>query len=102
MIRVEFVCSPAARQVVNLPLHLPAGSTLQQALQQAAADPRASFLAAGDWDAGLWGRRQPGSTVLQDGDRVEAYRLLRCDPKEARRLRYRQDSAPARRAKPAP
>ncbi|MCE2689790.1 MAG: RnfH family protein [Rubrivivax sp.] len=87
---------------MNLPLQLPPGSTLQQALQQAAADPRASFLAAGDWDAGLWGRRQPGSTVLQDGDRVEAYRPLRCDPKEARRLRYRQDSAPARRVKSAP
>jgi putative ubiquitin-RnfH superfamily antitoxin RatB of RatAB toxin-antitoxin module len=40
--------------------------------------------------------------VLQDGDRVEAYRPLRCDPKEARRLRYRQDSAPARRVKSAP
>ena len=76
--------------------------TLQQALRQAAADPRASFLAAGDWDAGLWGRRQPGSTVLQDGDRVEAYRPLRCDPKEARRLRYRQSPAPARRLKRAP
>ena len=102
MIRVKFVCSPAARQVVNLPLQLPPGSTLQQALQQAAADPRASFLAACDWDAGLWGRRQPGSTLLQDGERVEAYRPLRCDPKEARRLRYRQDSAPARRVKSAP
>jgi len=72
MIRVEFVCSPAARQVVNLPLQLPPGSTLQQALQQAAADPRASFLAAGDWDAGLWGRRQPGSTVLHVTPRKRA------------------------------
>ena len=40
-----------------------------------------------------------GYVLIRDGDRVEAYRALRCDPKEARRLRYRQSPAPARRPK---
>ena len=99
MIRVEFVCSPQARQVVRLQLELPEGATLAQALRAAAARPEGGFLQQGDFDAGLWGRRQPLATELTDGDRVEAYRALRCDPKEARRLRYRQSPAPSRRLK---
>ena len=99
MIRVEFVCSPQARQIVRFQLELPEGATLAQALRAAAARPEAGFLQQGDFDAGLWGKRQPLSTELTDGDRVEAYRALRCDPKEARRLRYRQSPAPASRPK---
>ena len=102
MIRIEFVCSPAPRQAVTLELQLPNDATLQQAWQRAAADPAAACLSTGSWDAGLWGRRVPLSTVLRDGDRVEAYRPLRCDPKEARRLRYRQTAAPARHLKRPP
>ncbi len=99
MIRVEFICSPAPRQIITLRLTLPAGSTLRQAFDAAAATPELAFLADARWDAGVWGRRQPWTTPLSDGDRVEAYRPLRCDPKEARRLRYRQSSTPARAAK---
>jgi putative ubiquitin-RnfH superfamily antitoxin RatB of RatAB toxin-antitoxin module len=102
MMRVDFICSPQARQVVMLELTLPEGATLQQALRAAAADPQLAFLCDGAWDGGVWGRRLPVSTVLKEGDRVEAYRSLRCDPKEARRLRYRQSPAPARRLKRAP
>jgi putative ubiquitin-RnfH superfamily antitoxin RatB of RatAB toxin-antitoxin module len=99
MIRVELFCSPQARQTLSLELSLPDGATLHHALQAAAADPRAAFLAAGAWDGGIWGRRHAPSTVLKDGDRVEVYRPLRCDPKEARRLRYRQSPAASRPAK---
>jgi putative ubiquitin-RnfH superfamily antitoxin RatB of RatAB toxin-antitoxin module len=97
MIRIEFVCSPEPRRVVRFALELPEGATLSHALRAAAAHPQAGFLQQQDFDAGLWGRRQPLSTPLTDGDRVEAYRALRCDPKEARRLRYRQSPAPVRR-----
>ena len=37
--------------------------------------------------AGIWGRVQPPQTPLRDQDRVELYRPLRVDPKEARRRR---------------
>jgi putative ubiquitin-RnfH superfamily antitoxin RatB of RatAB toxin-antitoxin module len=39
--------------------------------------------------AGIFGRRVPLDTRLIDGDRVEVYRPLRADPKEARRRRAR-------------
>ena len=97
MIRVELVWSPAPRRVVRLGLELPDGATLTDALRAAAAHPEAESLQHGRLDVGLWGRRQPLTTKLTDDDRVEVYRALRCDPKEARRLRYRQSPAPARR-----
>lgn len=39
---------------------------------------------------GIFGRRIQPDAVLRDGDRVEIYRALRIDPKEARRLRARK------------
>lgn len=85
-LKVELVFSPAPRQVQTRQLSLPAGSCLGDALA-------ASGLFDGEPPAGLtygiWSRRQPLATPLRDGDRVEVYRALTVDPKEARRLRYK-------------
>ena len=40
---------------------------------------------------GVFGRKAPMDHVLRDGDRVEIYRPLIADPKEARRLRAQTD-----------
>jgi uncharacterized protein len=85
LIAVEVVYSPAPREVRRAPLTLPAGSTLMQALVATGwAD-----LPALDKHVGIWGRRAQLDSVLQDQDRVEVYRSLKVDPKEARRVRYR-------------
>ena len=34
---------------------------------------------------GVWGKPVPGAHILKEGDRVEAYRQLLRDPREARR-----------------
>ena len=39
---------------------------------------------------GIWGRVAGLETELAEGDRVEIYRPLAMDPKEARRLRARR------------
>jgi putative ubiquitin-RnfH superfamily antitoxin RatB of RatAB toxin-antitoxin module len=57
------------------------------------ATVRAALAAAGmpaPYGAGIFGRRVPLEAKLADGDRVEVYRLLRADPKEARRRRARR------------
>lgn len=36
---------------------------------------------------GVWGKVRPYSHLLRDGDRVEIYRALRADPKDARRAK---------------
>jgi hypothetical protein len=38
---------------------------------------------------GVWGRLRPLDACLRERDRIEVYRPLTVDPKEARRLRYR-------------
>ena len=39
---------------------------------------------------GIFGRRRPLDSALADGDRIEIYRPLVLDPKEARRRRARR------------
>jgi putative ubiquitin-RnfH superfamily antitoxin RatB of RatAB toxin-antitoxin module len=96
VLSVEVVFSPAPRQTQARQLRLPAGSTLGDALR--ACTWFDAGLPAGSACA-IWGRRQPLSTLLRDGDRVEVCRALTVDPKEARRLRYKgqpQKKRPAR------
>lgn len=85
-VSVEVVYSPGPRQVSRTVLSLPAGATVAQAVQ-------ASALVEGvlpqGWHVGVWGRKAPPDTVVRHGDRVEIYRALKVDPKEARRVRYR-------------
>ena len=40
--------------------------------------------------AGVWSRVRDPATMLRAGDRVEIYRVLQVDPKEARRQRYKK------------
>jgi len=101
MIAVEVIYSPGPRRVEVVPLALPEGSTLAQALAASGLLERHGLSGASAPDCGIWGRRQPPETVLRDRDRVELYRALRCDPKEARRQRYRQRPAAGRAAKAA-
>lgn len=88
-LRVELALSPAPRTVQLVPVLLPAGATVRDALQAGLA---AGLVVTGDAGAltlGIWGRVAAPDDPLHDGDRVEVYRGLKVDPKEARRLRYR-------------
>lgn len=91
LVQVTVAVSPAAGQVSECTLHLPAGSTLGDALNAAGA------LAAQreGTTCGIWGRAMPEHTVLQQGDRVELYRDLKVDPKVARRERFARQGARA-------
>lgn len=87
LIAVTVVSSPAPGQVQQRDLQLPLGACVRDALMS-------SGLAAGGasepWKVGVWGQLRPLDHVLRDRDRVEIYRPLRVDPKDARRLRHRQ------------
>jgi uncharacterized protein len=100
LIEVELVYSPAARSVERLTLAVPAGSTLGQALLGSGVAVRLGL--GSELCFGVWGRRAGPDTVLRAGDRVEVYRGLLVDPKEARRLRFRKQGAKAGGKKRAP
>ncbi|SDL86769.1 hypothetical protein SAMN05661010_02743 [Modicisalibacter muralis] len=78
---------PERQKIVTLAV--PPGTTARQAVRQARLDehfpelPAASFE---DAELGIFGKRLPAPErhVLRTGDRVEVYRPLRIDPKQAR------------------
>jgi uncharacterized protein len=87
-VAVEVVCATVERQVLRR-LRLPAGSTVIQAVEQSGI---LQELPEVDFDPsrlGIFSRRVAPDDVLQDGDRVEIYRPLTLDPKDARRRRAR-------------
>lgn len=91
-IAVQLVYCPAPSVVDACSLQLPPGSTLAQAVQASGLLQRHS-LQLQQLQAGIWGRMQAPDTVLRERDRVELYRPLQVDPKEARRLRYGRHKA---------
>jgi uncharacterized protein len=94
-ITVLLCWSPEARHVHELPLQVPAESTVRAVLSGVAA--RAACAALVDDPAsleiGIWGRRAQMDDVLREGDRLELYRALTVDPKYARRERFRRQGA---------
>ena len=88
-LRIEVVYCAAPGQAELVALSLPAGSCLQDAVEASGLCTRHALDAA-TLKAGIWGRLQTPQTLLRDQDRVELYRPLRVDPKEARRLRYKR------------
>jgi uncharacterized protein len=88
-LRVEVVSCGQAAVVRQVSLELPAGSSLGLALDQSGLTTTGQVLEQG-LKVGIWGRVRSLDTVLRDMDRVEVYRPLKVDPKEARRLRYRK------------
>jgi putative ubiquitin-RnfH superfamily antitoxin RatB of RatAB toxin-antitoxin module len=88
---VEVVYCPAGAPADVVSLQLPAGSVLAEALAASQLATRHG-LALDELKVGVWGRVREPQTPLRDLDRVEIYRALRVDPKEARRLRYKRQS----------
>lgn len=84
--RVEVVFALADRQEL-LVVELPDGSTVDAAIETsrlARQFPDVDFDAL---QAGIWGKPITRSHVVKEGDRVELYRPLEMDPREARRLK---------------
>lgn len=92
MIEIEVVYCAQPSAIDRVELALPDGSTLGAALAASGLLARHGFSEEAVL-AGIWGRKQPLGTLLRSRDRVEIYRPLQCDPKEARRLRYRARAA---------
>jgi putative ubiquitin-RnfH superfamily antitoxin RatB of RatAB toxin-antitoxin module len=90
--KVEVVdARPEGAQVVSV--ELPAGATLRHALAASGFE-----LDLGKQAFGIFGRRAALDRALAEGDRVEIYRPLALDPKEARRRRATRRKEAQKRA----
>ena len=85
---VEVVYGAAPHQVDLSTLRLAPGATVADALQASGLLQRHHLVLEG-LDVGVWGRACSLQAPLRDRDRVEVYRPLLVDPKEARRQRYK-------------
>ena len=88
-LQVEVVYCPTPGRCDRVSLRLPEGACVGDAIAASGLCERHG-LAASAIETGVWGRKQPLQAQLRDRDRVEMYRPLQVDPKEARRLRYKR------------
>lgn len=82
--QVEVVYALPDRQEL-VRLELPAGATVARAIQASGLSERFPEEPIGSCKTGVWGRIVGRDHALADGDRVELYRPLLIDPREARR-----------------
>ncbi len=90
--QIEVVYCPQPGTCDRVPLALPGGARVRDALLASGLCPRHG-LEPESIEVGIWGRTQSLDALLREHDRVELYRPLRVDPKEARRLRYKRAKA---------
>lgn len=88
-LRVEVAYCPRPGVTDLVALTLPAGATVADALRASGLQERHALAPEG-LRVGVWSRARELDTPLRDRDRVEIYRSLTVDPKEARRQRYQR------------
>jgi putative ubiquitin-RnfH superfamily antitoxin RatB of RatAB toxin-antitoxin module len=85
-IRIEVVYALASSEEV-VTVKLPAGATAADAVRASGILQRHPEIDLGRQKLGIYGKVVAAGATLADGDRVEIYRPLALDPKEARRRR---------------
>ena len=100
---IEVVYCPGPGVCDRLLLNLPAGATVADALAASGLAERHRLPDSG-LRLGGWCKPCEVHSLLRERDRVEVYRPLTVDPKEARRQRYQQhkQSLAARPKRPGP
>jgi putative ubiquitin-RnfH superfamily antitoxin RatB of RatAB toxin-antitoxin module len=92
-IAVEVVYAAAPHRISRVALKLAPGSTVADALAASGLGGHVVSDDAGRPRVGVWGRLATLDAGLRERDRIEIYRPLQVDPKEARRQRYRRDKS---------
>lgn len=85
MIVTVVYARPDSRHVLRV--ELAPGATIGQAIQASGLLALAPELGSAPLDVGIWNRVARLDAIVREGDRIEVYRPLTLDPKEARRQR---------------
>jgi len=89
--RVEVVYALPTQQVV-LVLELEGSATVEEVIQRSKITDRFPEIGKPPVSVGIFGKRTTLSAKVHDGDRIEVYRPLIANPKDARRSRARLKS----------
>ena len=90
MLEIEIVYGLVDRQVLK-GMTVAEGTTVREAALQSGLEVEFLELDLQRAPLGIFGKVVKDETVLRDGDRIEVYRPLLIDPKEARRKRAGQE-----------
>jgi putative ubiquitin-RnfH superfamily antitoxin RatB of RatAB toxin-antitoxin module len=96
LLHVEVAYALPGAQVL-LALDVPAGTTVQGAIERSGILGRFPGLQVKAGQIGIFGRPAKLDARVRDGDRVEIYRPLIADPRDARRARVKKPGKTARR-----
>ena len=91
-IRILIACALPARQH-EIVVEVASGTTVQEVLVLHAKQIAGWLNGDQPVSTGVWGKVRPPHYVLREGDRIEIYRALKADPKQARRARAGNKSA---------
>lgn len=94
-IEIELVYALSREQMVEK-FQVQAGTDVKAAIEQSGILLRYPEIAAGALATGIYGRRVPATRILREFDRIEIYRPLIANPKQARRTRARKTAKPQR------
>ena len=86
---VEVAYAEAGHQTL-VELEVTEGTTVAQAIALSGIEAAYPQIDVSEMKTGIFGALVPRQTLLREGDRVEIYRSLATDPKEARRRRSRR------------
>jgi putative ubiquitin-RnfH superfamily antitoxin RatB of RatAB toxin-antitoxin module len=84
--QVEVAFATPDRQFLEC-IEVADGATVDDAIRNSDLARRFPEVDFEHLDVGIWGKPAPRDRVLAEGDRVEVYRALEMDPREARRLK---------------
>ena len=85
-VSVELVFALPDRQVLR-EISVPSGSNVDDVIARGNLASEFPDQVFDDLQAGIWGHPVEREHIVRDGDRVELYRPLEMDPREARRLK---------------
>lgn len=95
-LRIEIVYALREEQVL-LTLEVEEGTTVGEAIERSGITTRFRGIDVERARVGIFGRLTRLDARLREGDRIEIYRPLIADPKQARRARAKRGGATGRR-----
>jgi len=84
LIEIELVLASAERQRL-LSIQVSEGLTVAEVISQSGVEQEFPDEHIDDLAVGIWGKLVGRNHIVRDGDRIELYRPLQIDPREARR-----------------
>ncbi len=91
IINIEIIYGTADKQFLQS-LTVATGTTVRQAISLSQIQDEFPDAELANTPVGIFGKIVPDNTILRAQDRIEIYRPLLIDPKEARRLRVQSQS----------